>query len=101
MKRKRKKGHRYEPLSLEAKVRAIKLWKIDGMEPKEIIESLETTFGIKIAHTNWERPKRFLERLEQKVIRLCEEEGSHTDRLIKLLKQAQLIQLDEEEEDGQ
>lgn len=99
---KRGSSHKRQPLSLEVKVRAIKLWKIDNVEPREIVESLETTFGIKIAHSNWERPKRFLKRIEEGLIRLCEEEGPHTDRLIKLLKQAQLIQLkDDEEQDEQ
>ena len=84
-------------LSLEAKVRALKLLKVDKMDPDDILIDLENTFGIKIAHSNWERPKRFLKRIEQGVIKLCSQDGPHLQRLLKLLKQAQLIQLSGDE----
>lgn len=88
----RHKQNRRSRLSLEAKVRAIKLLKIDGLGPEEILTDLESTFGITIANSNWERPKRFLKRIEEGLIKLCGENGPHLQRLLKLLKQAQLIQ---------
>lgn len=79
-------------LSLEAKVRALKLLKVDMVEPEEILTDIENTFGVKIANSNWERPKRFLKRIEEGIIKLCSQDGPHSQRLLKLLKQAQLIQ---------
>jgi hypothetical protein len=84
--------HNGRSLSLEARVRAMKLLKVDGAGPQEILTDLENTFGIKIAHSNWERPERFLKRIEEGIVNLCLQDGPHLQRLLKLLKQAQLIQ---------
>lgn len=88
----RRKQNGRSRLPLEAKVRAIKLLKIDGYEPEDILTDLESSFGITIANSNWERPKRFLKRIEEGLIKLCGQDGPHLQRLLKLLKQAQLIQ---------
>lgn len=90
-KKQREKKQRGE-LTLEAKVRAIKLWNIDEWEPEDIIEHIERTFGIKIADSNWERPNSFLERIQEGLIQLYTREGTHRPHLIKLLTQAGLIQ---------
>lgn len=95
MRQKRKGRSR---LPIEAKVRALKLLKVDGLEPNEILTDLESTFGIKIADSNWERPKRFLNRIEEGIIKLCTRDGPHLQRLLKLLKQAQLIRLGDKDE---
>jgi len=79
-------------LPIEAKVRALKLWKIDDFDPDKILEDLENTFGVKIAHSNWEYPEAFLERIEHSVIKQLSQEGNiHRSHLVKLLKQAGLI----------
>lgn len=86
-------------LSLEVKVRAIKLLKIDEFAPKDILEDLETTFGIKIAKSNWDRPNQFLKRIEEGLIRLYNKpDYVHRQRLIKLLKQAELVAEDNDKE---
>ena len=91
--------HEYDgrsTLSLEAKVRAMKLWKIDGFEPEDILTDLENTFGVEIALSNWDRPSQFLKRIEHSLTKLCMKETIYQQRLLKLLKQAELIQADED-----
>jgi len=90
--KKQKERKQRDELTLEAKVRAIKLWNIDEWEPEDIIEHIEKTFGIKIADSNWERPNGFLERIQEGLIQLYTHEGTHRLHLIKLLTQAGLIQ---------
>lgn len=86
--------HRRDPLPLEARVRALKLWLIDEWEPSDVIDDLEGTFGITLARTNHQRPRRFLVRLQQYIQkRLFDSRLSKKERqqLNKLLQQAELI----------
>jgi hypothetical protein len=79
-------------LPIEAKVRALKLWKIDQFDSNKIFEDLENTFGITIAHNNWKYPETFLENIERNVIKLLGQETNvRRSHLVKLLRQAGLI----------
>lgn len=88
MKKKRRR------IPVEAKVRAMKLWKIDNFDPHDIVEDIEATFGVRLSSTAHERPHRFLERVQGSLQRdLFNEKLSRNERqrLVKLLKQAGLI----------
>jgi hypothetical protein len=79
-------------LSVEAKVRAVKLWKIDGVDPGDVLNDIENTFGVTLTEGNHKQPTRFLKQIEGNIIRmLSKEENVHKSRLIKLLQQAGLI----------
>jgi len=85
---------RRKRVPVEAKVRAMKLWKIDGFDPSDIVEDIEATFGVQLSETAHERPKKFLERLQGSLQRdLFNEKLGRNERqrLVKLLKQAGLI----------
>jgi len=82
-----------EELTLEMKVRAMKLLKIDKYEPEDILTDLESTFGLKILDSGWKNPELFLRRIEKSVIGLVLKSGPHTQRLLKLLTQAQLVDI--------
>jgi len=81
-------------LTLEAKVRAIKLLKVDNWNPEEILGDLEDTFGVKIEQKTWDDPERYLQKIETELQKLYLKIGPHRPRLIKLLLQAQLIEED-------
>jgi hypothetical protein len=91
-------------LSMEAKVRAIKLWNVDGMLPTDILDDLERVFGIKIAESNHKQPKRFLQQIERNLIKLLDqelEENVHRSRLYKLLSQSGLVGIVEFKDSGE
>lgn len=79
-------------LPLEAKVRALKLLKIDGFKPEDVLQDLENTFGIKITAYNRKHPKHFFEQVQMNIIELLALEGNvKRSRVVKLLRQAGLL----------
>jgi hypothetical protein len=81
-------------LTLEAKVRSMKLLKVDNWEPEVVLEDLESTFGVKIEQKIWDEPGRFFQKIEEELQELYLKIGPHRPRLVKLLLQAQLIEKD-------
>lgn len=81
-------------LTLEAKVRALKLIKVDSWEAEKVLENLEQVFGVKFSQAKWDNPDAFLEDVENEVMGLYYQTGPHRQRLVKLLLQAQLIEED-------
>jgi hypothetical protein len=81
-------------LSLEAKVRAMKLLKVDNWDPRVVLEDLESTFGVKIEQRTWDDPGRLFQKIEEELQELYLKIGPHRPRLVKLLLQAQLIEKD-------
>ena len=81
-------------LTLEAKVRAVKLIKIDSWEAEKVLENIEQVFGVKFSQHTWDNPDAYLEDVETEVMDLYFKIGPHRPRLVKLLLQAQLIETD-------
>jgi hypothetical protein len=111
MKSKKSKKEREErrikhTLTLEAKVRAIKLIKVDSWEAEKVLENIEQVFGVIFSQNTWDNPDAYLEDVENEIMDLYFKTGPHRQRLVKLLLQAQLIENDtlikkpREEKDG-
>lgn len=92
--KKREERKERSSLTLEAKVRAIKLLKVDNWNPQEVLQDLEATFGVKIEQKVWDDPSRLLRKIETELQELYLKVGPHRPRLVKLLLQAQLIEED-------
>lgn len=105
-KKEREKRRIKNTLTLEAKVRAVKLIKVDSWEAEKVLENIEQIFGVKFSQHTWDNPDAYLEDVETEIMDLYFKLGPHRPRLVKLLLQAQLIETDtlikkpHNEEDG-
>jgi len=88
-----KKNAKSDKLSLEAKVRAVKLWNVDNWNPEDILQDLEKTFGIKFSEKDLKEPSKYLDAVRSEIINSYLQKGPHQQRLIKLLLQAGLIDI--------
>ena len=79
-------------LSLEGKVRVLKLSKVDGLTPEEIVEDLAQSFGF----TCKDEPAYFLKKIENSIMKMLHKSKARKkQRLVKLLIQSGLIGLSE------
>lgn len=77
-------------LSLEAKVRAIKLVEVDGLTAADALADLEQSFGIIIK--DQQKPEDIIKNMARDIIKqLHQTSDVSRSRLVKLLVQAQLI----------
>lgn len=76
-------------ITLEAMVRLVKLVKIDSMSPADAVTDIETSFGI---HLKGDPEEIYRHYWGEVIHQLSIAKGSRS-RIVKLLKQAQLIEI--------